>query len=436
MARRIVGIVLGVLGVGLGLLTAGGAAWLVAAGRGDAGSRFLTGAALIPSGVLLLGLGAAAIWLAVRLGRPSRPMSLPPWWLSAGLFLAAVGGGWALLRAGQWGLFFPLATLAAFVPAAVAGRLALPRSGPRPPWRRVLPAFAWGALVAPLLAFALQLVAIIGVVVAVAVGLAFSGEGTLDTLQRMLDRLQGRTLSDEQSQALLQLVVRQPLVLLSGAFVVAFAGPVVEELGKFLGVALFSRGRGGAPPDRSAVVTITLMGLASGLGFATIENIFYTAAAGPQGWTALTLARGAFTPLMHGTASALFALGWARQLRDPGGWSLLEGAVSAMGLHAAWNICAGLLIVVGLLAGEGQPGPAQAVGGLALVVVFGLLILFAVGGLAGLVRIGRTLGREALADAAPTAPPPAASAVLLGNVQPVPVPATLLDEPPARLSAD
>src|SRR5918998_2979270 len=177
MTRRIVGIVLGVLGAALGLVTAGGAAWLVAAGRGDEGSRFLSGAALIPSGVLLLGLGGAAIWLALRLGRPSRPMSLPPWWLSAGLFLAAVGGGWALLRAGQWGLFFPLATLAAFVPAAVAGRLALPRSGPRPPWRRVLPAFAWGALVAPLLAFALQFVAIIGVVVAVAGGPGVRGGG-------------------------------------------------------------------------------------------------------------------------------------------------------------------------------------------------------------------------------------------------------------------
>src|SRR5919199_5171461 len=139
MARRIVGIVLGVLGVGLGLLTVGGAARL-AAGRGEASARFLTGAALIPSGVLLLGLGAAAIWLALRLGRPARPLSLPPWWLSAGLFLAAVGGGWALLRADRWGLFFALATLAVFVPAAAVGRLALPRGGPRPPWRRGLPA--------------------------------------------------------------------------------------------------------------------------------------------------------------------------------------------------------------------------------------------------------------------------------------------------------
>jgi hypothetical protein len=252
----------------------------------------------------------------------------------------------------------------------------------------------------------------------------------------MLSRLQGRTLSDAQTQALLQLVVRQPLVLLGGAFVVVFAGPVLEELSKFLGVALFSRVRGGGPFDRSAVLTITLMGLASGLGFATIENIFYTAAAGPQGWTLLTLARGASTPLLHGTASTLFALGWARQLRDPGGWWLLEGAVSAMGLHTAWNLCSGLLVVVGVLAVGAQPGPAQAVGGLASAVLFGLLVLFALGALAGLVRIGRILGREALADAAPAASPPAPPAVLPGDARPVPVPLARVDEPPARFTAD
>jgi hypothetical protein len=69
------------------------------------------------------------------------------------------------------------------------------------------------------------------------------------------------------------------------------------------------------------------------------------------------------------------------------------------------------------------------------VVVFGLLVLFALGGLAGLVRIGRTLGREALADVS-AASPPTTPAVLPGNAHPVPVPAPLLDEPPARLSAD
>jgi hypothetical protein len=77
------------------------------------------------------------------------------------------------------------------------------------------------------------------------------------------------------------------------------------------------------------------------------------------------------TPLMHGTASALFALGWARQFQRPRGWALLWGALAALGLHAAWNLCAGLLVVAGLFATG--PGAATALAGLLLLLSLGVL---------------------------------------------------------------
>ena len=54
---------------------------------------------------------------------------------------------------------------------------------------------------------------------------------------------------------------QQPVVLAVGAFVLVFAGPVTEELGKFGAVLLFGRTRAGAAP--LSTLTIVLIGLAA-----------------------------------------------------------------------------------------------------------------------------------------------------------------------------
>ena len=317
-AARIVSVILGVATLALGVATVGAAAWLLVAGastlRDTEEGRFLVGTALIPSGLLLLAIGGAALWLAARAGpgRAARAVALPPWWLSAIVFGALVAIGWALLE-----------------------------------------------------------------------------------------------------------TARQPAILLWLGFVVVFAGPVTEELCKFLAVVLFGRARAGGRARRDSVLTIVLIGLASGLGFATLENIFYAAQAGPSGWAALTLFRGA-TPLMHGTASALFALGWARQLRNPRGWALAGGAAGAMALHAAWNLCAVGLVAAGALESSGADA-ARGLAAVALIVVFGLLALLALVSVALLVWLGRRLGREARAE--DEAPPPAATLVEDGRSPGSPGPA-------------
>jgi hypothetical protein len=384
----IVGTILGLLLVGVGLVNA--------IGGGKTPEAFLASASAVPLGVLLLGLGLATVWLGWRAarGRAALAATLPPWWASALAFVVAVGGGWGALRLGQWWLFLPFATLAVFAPVAVTGRLGLPQGGERPGWTRLLPAFAWGAIATPLLAIIVELLAAVGAIVAAVGGFMLRGQPYLDILTNTWRHLQGRTLTDAQTEALLRLVVRQPIVLLVGGFVLVFAGPVAEELCKFGATLLFSRTRADRAA-RDSTLTVFLIGLAAGLGFAVTENIFYAAQAGAGGWTALILTR-AVTPLMHGTASALFALGWAQQRRAPQGWSLLRGSLLAMGLHGAWNLCGGLLIVAALFVGT--RGTAAGLAVLLILLAFGTLLGLTVASLVTLLRLRRTLVAEAEAD--------------------------------------
>jgi RsiW-degrading membrane proteinase PrsW (M82 family) len=408
--KRIGTILLGIL-LALGGLAAAGFGLIGAFGDGEEAERFLAGTTAIPFGIMLLELGLAAVWLSFRARRGGeRPALLPPWWASALAFVLAVGGGYLALRFDQWWAFFPLATVAVFAPIAAAGRLGLPASGVRPPWAPLLAAFAWGALVTPALAIMAQVVVAAGMIAAVYFGFSLGGQ---DNIALLTDtwryHLQGRTLDEDQIAALVQFLLREPSILVAGAAVLVFAAPATEELVKALAIPLFGRTR--PQPGGEAIdppLTIFLIGLASGLGFAATENVLYVAQAGEQAWWGMALFR-AVTPLMHGTATALFALGWARQARRPRGWALLWGALAALGLHAAWNLCAGLVIVAGFFATGSGTSPALA--GLLLLLslgVLGGLLLLSIGTLLRQRRVLTIPAAPALAYAAagPDAPPP------------------------------
>ena len=374
-------------------------------GDGERATRFLAGTAAIPFGIMLLELGLATVWFAgrARHGGVMHPANLPPWWASALLFAAAVLGGWLALRFEQWWLFFPLATVAVFAPIAATGRLGLPRVGARPSWARLLVAFGWGALVTPVLAVTVQMVALIGAFGAVALGISASGQRNLQLLaDTWTYRLQGRILNDTQTAALLQFLLQQPVVLAVGAAILVFVGPASEELGKFGATLFFSRTRRNATgPIPDPPMAIFLIGLASGLGFAATENIFYVAQGQEAGWWQAALLR-AVTPIMHGTASALFALGWARQFQRPRSWALLWGALGALGLHGLWNLCAGLAIVGGSFASA--PGSTMALGATILIASVGLLGGLLLLSVVILLRQRRVLAREGAE--LPGLPPP------------------------------
>lgn len=401
MGKRIVALLCAFLSVagGLALIAVG---LFGAIGGGRASEQFLGSVIPFSLGLLLLELGLAiawVTWLAAR-GAAQPAVKLPPWWIAGIAYVVAVAVGIGLLQLGWWWLFLPCAAIAVTAPIVVVGRLGSPPSGAILSWRRLLPAFAWGALVTPILAITLQLLAAIGAFVAAAIGFSLGGQQNVTLLTQIVQRLQGRTFTAAQTEALIRIVAAQPLVLAVGAFVVVFAGPVTEELGKFGAALLFGRTRG----DRSvqdSTLTVFLIGLTTGLGFAITENIFYTAQAGPTGWPVQIVVR-AITPLMHGTASALLALGWAQQRRAPGGWSLLRGVALAIGLHGAWNLCAGIFSVAQIFSGVGG---AMGVGAIVLAVLGGLgLIALAVASWLTLLRLRRTLGAES--DGTPDRPAP------------------------------
>lgn len=397
-------LLLGLL-LALGGLAAAGFGLVGALGEGPDETRFMAGTAGIPFGIMLLEVGLATIWLTIRglRGQQGRAATLPPWWACALIFGLAVGGGFWALREDIWWLFLPLATVVVFAPVAAAGRLGLPSAGVRPGWGRLLGAFCWGALVTPVLAILVQFVAIGLAAGAAFLGLSYSGQQNLRLIaDTWTYRLQGRNLTEAQAAELLQFVLRQPLVLAVGAVVLVLAAPISEELGKFVAAPLFGRTRMG--PGVAAIdppLTIFLIGLASGLGFAATENIFYIAQAGETGWTLMAVVRSA-TPIMHGTACAVFALGWARQHQRPRSWALVWGALGSFGLHGAWNLCAGLVIVAGVFATAA--GTATVVAAVLLVgslVVLGGLLLLSV---SILLRQRSTLAQEANASPPPSGP--------------------------------
>ncbi len=113
-----------------------------------------------------------------------------------------------------------------------------------------------------------------------------------------------------------------------------YVAPVVEELAKALVVAVLVRAH-----RVGFLVDAAICGFAVGTGFALVENLYYlyqSAGASLGTW----IVRGFGTALMHGGATALFAvIGMARIERDGNGrlkgwW---PGFAMAVLLHAAFN---------------------------------------------------------------------------------------------------
>jgi len=115
---------------------------------------------------------------------------------------------------------------------------------------------------------------------------------------------------------------------------VRYVAPAVEELLKGLVVvALFRAHRIGFLVDGA------IFGFAVGAGFAVAENFFYLAIAGDQN-IAVWIVRGCGTAIMHGAASAIFAI--VAQVLTERNMKInpllyLPGLLIAQALHSAFN---------------------------------------------------------------------------------------------------
>ena len=145
--------------------------------------------------------------------------------------------------------------------------------------------------------------------------------------------------------ALLAFVANRALldvVGISPGLLRAWGAPIVEELLKAALVVWFVN------TDRVGfVVDAALLGFAIGTGFALAENVYYANALRDP-TLALWLVRGLGTAIMHGTATALFAIvGKALSDRDAnlGALAFGPGILLAIVVHATFNQLSGSPLV-------------------------------------------------------------------------------------------
>jgi protease PrsW len=112
-----------------------------------------------------------------------------------------------------------------------------------------------------------------------------------------------------------------------------YVAPLVEEFVKALVlIGLIRTHRVGF------LVDAAICGFAVGTGFALIENLQYLFRLAPDAGLGLWIVRGFGTALMHGGASAIFAVSGIALLERAGGWrAFLPGFAAAVVLHSAFN---------------------------------------------------------------------------------------------------
>jgi RsiW-degrading membrane proteinase PrsW (M82 family) len=111
---------------------------------------------------------------------------------------------------------------------------------------------------------------------------------------------------------------------------VAIVAPLAEELTKPLGVVLLGRWI----RDRRQAF---LVGMAGGVGFAVLENMFYEGVWAGHEWLAVTAGRG-IGGALHPLGAGLIALAIYDLRHGRAGWGRLGGAYAlAVAIHMAWN---------------------------------------------------------------------------------------------------
>ncbi len=115
--------------------------------------------------------------------------------------------------------------------------------------------------------------------------------------------------------------------------VTAIEAPIPEEFAKALGIPMFGRVR--IQNERQAFA----IGLASGAGFAILENMLYEGlyvSSNGWAWGGITLLR-AIGSVLHPIGAGIIALGWFRMKEGSGVGKLFKAYLLSVGLHTLWN---------------------------------------------------------------------------------------------------
>lgn len=293
-------------------------------------------------GAVLLGVGALAIPIV-----PSRAIAFPPWH-----FVAATLPPLALLAYGAH------------------------RLGRNSGLRALVVSFSWGALAATTLAFILEMIValVLIVIAALIVTRLPNSRALIDQVQAQL-RLAQRT----QDFSAISEWLSNPAVLAALLLYFAVIIPPIEEAVKALVVAFID-------PRRTHKAEAVLWGMGAGAGFAVVETVF-NASVSLAAWAPLILLR-VGAAVVHVANGANMGRGWyAARVERRWPQPLLAYVVSVL-YHAAWNAVA---ISASNTALDPTRGPVDLTGP-ALPAVLGLLILVVLTAL-GLVWIVRMVGQ-------------------------------------------
>ncbi|HEY5731231.1 MAG TPA: PrsW family glutamic-type intramembrane protease [Anaerolineales bacterium] len=155
--------------------------------------------------------------------------------------------------------------------------------------------------------------------------------------------------------------------------ITALEAPIPEEFAKALGIPLFGRGR--IQNERQAFA----IGLASGAGFAVLENMLYEGMYAQYygwGWAGITLLRSIGT-VLHPIGTGIIALGWFRMKEGGGAGKLFKAYLLSVGLHTLWN--GGFEPLVYLTGLEYFAGEVSLYGDTLNILLIGYLVLLSAG---------------------------------------------------------
>jgi RsiW-degrading membrane proteinase PrsW (M82 family) len=271
---------------------------------------------------IFLGLGCGS--LAVYHGassiahRKSSTFRLPPFYIFWILLALVLGLGTFVINAAiaTAFLFPPLFMLGAALSTFAVLAWANYRMGWPVTWRQVVLAFVCGSTLSVIVAIVLE-TALPYLVYLLVEPFWYLAEGVADIRWG--------------APGLIERLFSSPLILVLLA-VVALEAPIPEEFAKALGIPMFGRAR--ITNERQAFA----IGLASGAGFAILENMLYEGLyASHNGWSwgGITLLR-SLGSVMHPLGTGIIALGWFR-MREQGVGSLLKAYALSVGLHTLWN---------------------------------------------------------------------------------------------------
>lgn len=213
-------------------------------------------------------------------------------------------------------LFPPLFVLGAALSTFAVLGWAYRRMGFPITWRQASLAFVCGSTLAVLVAITLEMT------------LPYIGYLLLEPLWYIAEGFADLTWG---APGFIERLFASPLILVFLA-VVAIEAPIPEEFAKALGIPMF--GRGHVKNERQAFA----IGLASGAGFAILENMLYEGLyAHYSGWSwgGVTLLR-SIGSVLHPIGTGIIALGWFR-MKESGTGKLFKAYLLSVGLHTLWN---------------------------------------------------------------------------------------------------